>query len=216
MGDLFTDILFNDGSRVALVFPVSRVVLDPERFRRDQDEPMAKIGMGAIYTVTHELQPLRKRLSQRQREALLSRYYDPHHQKLARLTAESLRQYGKALIIDCHSFPKNRLPYERASKHDRPEICIGSDPYHTPERIETVALLHFLKQGFTVALNQPFAESIVPSQYFRKEASVISIMIEIRRDLYMDEGTKNLIPRHKEIQKSIQTLMRKLEKEAAK
>jgi N-formylglutamate amidohydrolase len=34
-----------------VIFPVSRLVVDPERYPNDVDEPMAARGMGAIYTL---------------------------------------------------------------------------------------------------------------------------------------------------------------------
>ena len=40
-----------------------------------------------------------------------------------------------------------------------------------------------------MGLNAPFAGAIVPSQYFGKDSHVTSAMIEVRRDLYLDEAT---------------------------
>lgn len=50
MTDAFTDELFLDAiaGAEAVVFPVSRLILDPERFENDGDEPMAARGMGVI------------------------------------------------------------------------------------------------------------------------------------------------------------------------
>ena len=43
--------------------------------------------------------------------------------------------------------------------------------------------------GYEVSVDTPFAGSIVPMQFYRQDFRVNSVMIEIRRDLYMDERT---------------------------
>ena len=54
MTDAYTDERFPvtpiEAGRV--IFPLSRLVCDVERFPFDEDEPMAKRGMGAIYNRT--------------------------------------------------------------------------------------------------------------------------------------------------------------------
>jgi hypothetical protein len=74
MTDAFTDELFlpaaGDGD-AAVVFPVSRLVVDPERFEDDALEPMASVGMGAVYVKTSHGAPLRAKLPGRERETLL-------------------------------------------------------------------------------------------------------------------------------------------------
>lgn len=80
-------------------------MVDVERFPDDADEPMAARGMGAVYTATSQLTPLRRRLSAGERQALM---LEPH---------------GRCLVIDCHSFPSAALPYEMAdSSNARPGI----------------------------------------------------------------------------------------------
>lgn len=60
--------------------PVSRLVLDVERFEEDVREPMA-----AVYTRTSSGRPLRRPLGPSAREALLERWYRPHHRRLENL-----------------------------------------------------------------------------------------------------------------------------------
>jgi N-formylglutamate amidohydrolase len=64
-----------------VTFPVSRLVVDPERFRNDADEPMAARGMGAVYTRLSSGERLRV-LGETERGWLMKAYYDPHHTKL--------------------------------------------------------------------------------------------------------------------------------------
>lgn len=51
MTDLFTDELFDiKNQKISrVVFPVSRILVDPERFLDDDQEPMAKRGMGVPF-----------------------------------------------------------------------------------------------------------------------------------------------------------------------
>ena len=61
MTDAFTDELFDLGDTAnKLVFSVSRLLVDPERFEDDDVEPMAGRGMGAVYTKTHDGQLLKR------------------------------------------------------------------------------------------------------------------------------------------------------------
>jgi len=199
MTDLYTDELFSgiDGF-FDLVFPVSRLLVDPERFADDVREPMAEIGMGAIYKVTSDLLPLRRFIGEEERQHLMDTFYKPHHAELTDLVrppamrGARVRRGGpgsSALIIDAHSFPGAPLPYESNQDGLRPEICIGADPDHTSDDLLGMAVSLFRKAGFTVAVNAPFSGALVPADFYQRDRSVFSIMIEVRRDLYMNEAT---------------------------
>ena len=50
MTDWFTDEIFGGLAEAKdVVFPVSRLVVDPERFENDEQESMAALGMGVVY-----------------------------------------------------------------------------------------------------------------------------------------------------------------------
>ena len=59
--DHATDVIFQKAfpEAKAIVFPVSRLVVDPERFSDDAQEPMSQVGMGVTYTRGSLRQPLR-------------------------------------------------------------------------------------------------------------------------------------------------------------
>lgn len=167
--------------------PVSRLVVDVERFARDQDEPMAERGMGCVYTATSQCTPLRHRLDGAQREALIQAYYQPHHERLEAAVARSLERYGQCLVIDCHSFPDVALPYERAAADARrPDICIGTDAFHTSDRLANAFVTAFASPGWQVGINDPFAGAIVPASRYRRDGRVAAVMVEINRRLYLD------------------------------
>lgn len=189
MTDRYTDELFALPAEVAatIVFPVSRLVVDPERFVDDEREPMTERGMGVIYTRTSRGERLRLDPSPEERRVLLDRYYHPHHAALARAVAAALFAHGCCLIIDAHSFPSKPLPYEPDQSLSRPDICIGTDSFHTPGWLAELAVETFREQGWRVEVNRPFSGSIVPMEFHGEDARVISVMIEVNRGLYMDE-----------------------------
>ena len=171
----------------AIVFPVSRLVVDPERFSDDSQEPMSRVGMGVTYTRGSLRQPLREQLTKAKHQELLERYYIPHHQKLTDAVEESLLANGYCLIIDGHSFPALPLPYELNQTAFRPDFCLGTDDFHTSEelveRVETI----LESCGYSTARDQPFNGTIVPKKHYRKDHRVQSLMIEINRWLYLGE-----------------------------
>lgn len=189
MTDHFTDELFerSQSNCRGIIFPVSRLLVDPERFVIDADEPMSARGMGCIYDKTHDQKPLKD--CSKIRQNLIDLYYVPHHKQFTDLVNHELKKAGHSLIIDCHSFPKYPLPYEMDQTSDRAEICIGTDDFHTPHNLADKVADGFDKAGFSIALNEPFAGAIVPIEHYRNSENVTSIMIEIRRDLYMDEAS---------------------------
>ena len=189
MTDWYTDELFDFGFGERIVFPVSRLVCDPERFREDSEESMAGIGMGAVYTHGFDLRRIRETSAER-REEILREFYDPHHQRLEEKTKTVLMRYGTCLIADCHSFSPIPLPYEKDPL--RPDICIGTDGFHTPEWLSGGLAEAFRLAGYTVVLNRPFAGTMVPLSYYGKDPRVLSVMIEVNRGLYLTkDGRKN-------------------------
>jgi N-formylglutamate amidohydrolase len=191
MTDHLTDELFAVPETIALAvrFPVSRLVVDPERFESDDHEPMATRGMGVVYTHTSRQTPLRRLLRAQERQALVHQWYRPHHALLTTAAEAVLHTRGRCLVIDAHSFPSIPLPYETDQDPDRPDICIGSDDFHTPPALTSLAVRLCREAGWTVAVNRPFAGALVPMAHYRKDARVRAVMIEVNRRLYLDELT---------------------------
>ena len=207
--DRYTDQLFNYPGAVIHKNLNSRIVIDPERFRSDMDEIMSQFGMGAIYTHS-ENGRLIKNMTEDRREELMKKYYDPYHEELEKKTQQTLDQYGKCLIIDGHSFPETPLCFELDKNPDRPDICIGTCDFHTPEKLIQIMGDFINGNGLTVKRNAPFAGTMVPMKYYRKDKRVTSVMIEVNRKLYMDEATGEKLPCFDAVCSLVLSLIRKV------
>ena len=184
---------------------VSRLVMDPERFRSNDIEEMSKCGMGVAYTRTSDGRVLRK-LSNSENDQILADLYDPYHTKLAQIAEEMLSTYGQCMIIDAHSFSSYPLPYENVLKHDdrkRPDICLGYEPFHIDYSFLQRSENFFNHMQLTVAHNFPYTGSLVPIKYYHKETRVQSLMIELNRALYMNEKTGQKLDTFQNVQSVI-------------
>jgi N-formylglutamate amidohydrolase len=194
--DWYTDELFAlpNADAVAVRHPVSRLVLDPERFLDDTQESMAARGMGVVYTRTSDGEVLRNPPTASEREALIGRYYKPHHARLSEAVRDAMDVHGYSLVIDCHSFPNRPLPCHDYRESDSPDICIGTDSFHTPSWLRDMAKDAYESAGWTVAVDHPFRGALVPLEHFGLTPKVHAIMVELNRRLYMDEQTGAKLP----------------------
>lgn len=197
MTDHLTLLLFASGTPEAQVIraPASRLVVDVERFADDRREPMADRGMGAVYSVTSSLKPLRRPLPDGEREALMLAYYRPHHVRLEAAVSAAIDLHGRCLVIDCHSFPSVALPYELADPAvARPDICIGTDAFHTSDELASAFVAAFKRERWSASLNEPFAGALVPRSRYRQDPRVQAIMVEVNRRLYLHELDATPLP----------------------
>lgn len=185
--DMHTDVI---GQAVAgkehsmLINHISRLFMDPERLL--ENEEMEEVGMGFLYT--HGVNRTRIREDDPvEREHVAETLYKPYHAKMSEMVKSTLDQHGRAVIIDIHSYSSKALPYELHSEGARPEVCIGTDDYHTSPGNYSTASEVFRNHGFQVGMNTPFSGTFVPLEHYRKDHRVTSLMVEIRRDTYMDE-----------------------------
>ncbi len=135
MTDKYTDEIFScitELGGISIIYTYSRLVLDPERFRDDEKEDMADSGMGVIYTKDSNGRLLRN-INKIERNRLLENLYDPYHHAILKEVEGLLNDFGECLIINGHSFPAIPLPYETNQDIQRPQICIGTNQFHTPQ-----------------------------------------------------------------------------------
>jgi len=197
MTDAYTDELLSGMGitpGVVMVNRLSRLVMDPERFPNDENEVMSSKGMGAIYTKTSSGADLKRPMNTSEKASFINQFYMPYHDCLTKEATRLLETFNQCLIVDGHSFPSKPLSYELDQLSNRPDVCIGTDACHTPRLLQDFCMNFWESKGYTVGLNKPFSGSLVPLEYYRKDQRIQSIMIEIRRGLYMNEtsGKKNV------------------------
>ena len=191
MTDWHTDDLFAwliEHGATLFVARLSRLVVDPERFSDPGQELAEASGQGAVYTRTSDGRRLRGD-DPRIRESLIGRFYRPYHAALDVLAMELLAAHGRCTLLDCHSFPTEPLRSDLDRSPGRPDICIGRDPGHTPEALAEGLAAAFRDEGFRVAFDRPYAGAMVPSGLLGRDQRLRSVMIEVRRGLYLDEDT---------------------------
>ena len=131
--DWYTDELFGLPGIAEIQTPISRVVVDLERFVDDKREPRAAVGQGVIYSRDTLGRQVRRALSDEERGALLDNYYYPWHLKLKMDIQQQLDRWGQCLLLDCHSFPAKALENQEPYAIPPPDICLGVNDTNTPD-----------------------------------------------------------------------------------
>src|ERR1700724_4403431 len=111
--------------------------------------------------------------------------YKPYHRALRRLFTRLHRDFGAAILIDCHSMPSTT-----GARDERPraDLVLG-DRYGTscvPIVAETIeqTMRGF---GYAVSRNKPYAGGFITEHYGNPTTGLHAIQLEIHRALYMDE-----------------------------
>jgi N-formylglutamate deformylase len=120
---------------------------------------------------------------------MFDRYWLPWHVMIGDMVDYLLEdlEFPTVTIIDAHSFPDQPFPFE-SDQGPRPDICLGWDDYHTPHEYRRPLVALFESQGFSVEENRPYGGSFVPVRHHERRADVHSVMVEVNRRLYWDEG----------------------------
>jgi N-formylglutamate amidohydrolase len=111
--------------------------------------------------------------------------YKPYHRALRRLLTRVHRDFGTAVLVDCHSMPSSA-----GAKDDRPraDVVLG-DRYGTScvPAVADVIDQAFRDLGYAVSRNKPYAGGFITEHYGNPAAGLHAVQIEINRALYMDE-----------------------------
>jgi N-formylglutamate deformylase len=146
----------------------------------DAPGPRVAAGLGVIPRIVRDgAEIYRGKLDSREANARLTELYQPYHRALADLMEETRALFGVAVLIDCHSMP---------SALSVPDIVLG-DRYGASAASQLTARAEaaFVREGFSVARNTPYAGGHTTTLHGRVAAGCHALQIEINRALYLDE-----------------------------
>ncbi|KQX20133.1 MULTISPECIES: N-formylglutamate amidohydrolase [unclassified Sphingomonas] len=114
---------------------------------------------------------------------LIAEVHEPYHRAIAERIEETRRQFGTAVLIDCHSMPP--LPVRQAGGPVR--IVIG-DRFGAGASAAAVDLVMAVIDGvgLRAARNHPYAGGYTIDRHGRPRRQVHAIQIEYDRSLYLD------------------------------
>lgn len=127
--------------------------------------------------------------------------YRPYHQSLKALLQETRRNFGRAVLIDCHSMPGT---VSVGGHRRRPDFIIG-DRYGTSASaaIAYAAISILEGMGFSTAYNKPYAGGFITEHYGRPAADCHALQIEVSRRLYADEASLQKKPEFVAVKQAI-------------
>ena len=165
--------------------------LDPalvEGAPRAAQNPRVASGLGVIPRVVAGGRPIRQgKMSMAEAESRIRDWWRPYHGTLRRLLDEARAGFGEALLVDCHSMPREAI--ETPPRGRRPEIVLGDrfGAAAIPALVEGIEAA-FRDAGFAVARNAPFAGAYSVQTYGAPARGRHAVQVEIDRSLYMDEA----------------------------
>jgi len=150
-------------------------------------------GLGTIPRIVadgHEI--YRGRLNIEEALHRIDWLYKPYHRTLRHLLQRTMRQFGHAALIDCHSMPSTSVGRDDFVRAD---VVLG-DRYGTScAGILTDLVDAALRsRGYAVVRNKPYAGGFITEHYGEPALGRHCLQVEVNRSIYMDERTMTRKP----------------------
>jgi len=153
--------------------------------------PRVASGLGVIPRVVANGRAIyRGKLSLIEARKRIDDYWRPYHTQLQALLTQSHAMFGEAILVDVHSMPTEALDGVARSSGLRPNVVLG-DRFGASANAAIVDQIEaaFVKAGFVVSRNTPFAGAYITQTYGRPSRGQHAVQVELDRSLYMSEAT---------------------------
>jgi N-formylglutamate deformylase len=162
-------------------------------------------GLGTIARVAGDAQEIYdRRLSVDDALRRIETLYKPYHRALRKLFTRVHRDFGAAVLIDCHSMPSAAGPRD---ERPRADVVLG-DRYGTScvAAVAETAEATLRGLGYRVSRNKPYAGGFITEHYGNPATGLHSLQLEVNRALYMDERRYECTPSFARLAADLETL----------
>ena len=151
-----------------------------------------------------------KKLSHDELKQRIAKCFVPYHQLMTYHIQQIHQNHDKAFVLDCHSM--TQFDGKKRGRKERPQIDIGNRNGQScsSEYSECVSDT-FSSLGYDVKVNGRFLGGEIILRYGWPEINQHILQIEIRRDLYMDEDTRERNDRFIKMQKDCGTALKEIQ-----
>ena len=199
VGEIFESVPFFGAFLIESMVP--RTILDLNRARSDLDPQIiadyysrdissrVASGLGIVPRVVGNGKKIySKKLTLKEVQDRIRKYYNPYHERLAEVLEQVKKEFGRAILLDCHSMPSDALNFRKKVSYGIPDIILGdrfgmSCDFRIVDFIEKA----FIDEGFNVCRNIPFSGGYITQVYGQPVKNIHAVQIEINRALYMNE-----------------------------
>lgn len=206
--DKYVDELFCAGEALGLStikanFP--RAYVDVNRHQHDIDADMlddasawpgrflpsgsVEVGATLFWSKAYGVPIYERKLTVQEAHDRLACYFVPYHQTMTKMVENLRARHGEVYIVDCHSM--TRFDHKLRGGKERPEVDIGTrnGASCAPDLAHKMSEL-FSARGYDVGINKRFIGGEITLRYGWPRIGQHILQVELRRDLYMDEGTR--------------------------
>ena len=190
----------------SVITPHHRYLVDCNRWPEDidkdslqgSDTPSGSHPHGLYWRLTTDgYSLLKKPLDRDRHNIIMEKYYYPFFKQIDRIYTSFRSQNAKMIYhLDLHSMPSKGTSAHRDPSGTRADIVICTVDGQTATKKWTKQVIAaYQDQNLSVKLNHPYKGGSIVQKYGRLDKGSQACMIEINRKLYMDEVTKQWLPK---------------------
>jgi N-formylglutamate amidohydrolase len=121
-------------------------------------------------------------------------YHAAYHGAIVAALQRAKEHFGFAILVDGHSMPSRGRSGHKDPGRTRADVVPGDrDGTSCAPSLSRLVGDHFASRGYSVAFNDPYKGGFITTDHGRPAEGIHAIQIELRRDLYMNETTYDLV-----------------------